>query len=127
MTTWLDARASLETTLFVVTWLAIVLLTLIAAYLHARLLRLERSRTGATQAAYGHLVGRTVPAASALAAGPLEMIFVLSARCRSCARILEELANPAWTRPTAIAWKDGDATADVPCRRACASCRMVRG
>ncbi len=102
----LDSRASFVLAALAVSWIAVVLLALVAANLHFRLAHLERSqRVEETHTPYGHLLGRSLadllgpqlPAATRLA-------FVLSSDCPSCDRVLAELREAG--APVALLWRD---------------------
>lgn len=105
----LDSRASFALAAFAVSWIAVVLLALVAANLHFRLVHLERSlpATAADRTPYGHLLGRSLadvlgpqlPAAARLA-------FFLSSQCPACDRILDELCSAGDMGPIALLWRD---------------------
>jgi hypothetical protein len=105
----LDSRASFVLAALAVSWIAVVLLALVAANLHFRLAHLERSqRVQEPSTPYGHLLGRSLadllgpqlPAATRLA-------FVLSSDCPSCDRVLAELREAgAPGVPVALLWRD---------------------
>lgn len=105
----LDSRSSFALAAFAVSWIAVVLLALVAANLHFRLVHLERSATAAAgeRTPYGHLLGRSLadvlgpqlPAAARLA-------FFLSSGCPACDRILDELRTAGDGGPIALLWRD---------------------
>jgi hypothetical protein len=105
----LGSRASFALAAFAVSWIAVVLLALVAANLHFRLVHLERSLPAAAEARtpYGHLLGRSLadvlgpqlPAATRLA-------FFLSSQCTACDRVLGELRTTGETGPVALLWRD---------------------
>jgi hypothetical protein len=104
----LDSRASFALAAFAVSWIAVVLLALVAANLHFRLVHLERSLPAAAdRTPYGHLLGRSLadvfgpqlPAATRLA-------FFLSSQCPACDRILDELRSAGHTGTIALLWRD---------------------
>lgn len=105
-----EAKASFVLAALLTTWVAFILLALIAGNLHARLVRLEQAQQLARSAvAYGHLLGRTIAVPQT---DRPEIVLVLSSNCSSCERILDELwethgQRQRWTRRTAIVWKDG--------------------
>lgn len=112
----LDARSGVVLAALVVTWVAVALLVLMVAALHARLRRLEQN--GPAPAAdrplddppYAALRGRAmtdlIPPGSTGAVAP-QVLLVLSSGCRSCRRLLADLEDPGWTVPTALAFADG--------------------
>jgi hypothetical protein len=115
VTAGLDTRPDLLLAFGVVTWAVIVALVLVIANLNLRLRRLERLRGepdgqahGSAAPAYGALVGRELVA---LTGDPAtRALIVLSQSCRSCRRLLAELAVPGRVDPTvpvALAWADG--------------------
>lgn len=114
MSDLLSFRASFELAALAVTWLLLVLLVLVVGSLHVRLRRLE-TRTGPSPIAapYSFLLGKRVEDVIGVVAGgpqPRVLLF-LSSTCGSCHRLLEELASPSWTVPTALLWTDGTAPA----------------
>ncbi|HWC28316.1 MAG TPA: hypothetical protein VG474_17125 [Solirubrobacteraceae bacterium] len=112
----LDSRASFELAAFFVSWVAVALLVVVVGSLHARVRRLEHAGPDARPAPYSHLLGRNIRdilGAEPGAAAP-RVLFFLSSNCSSCARLLEELASPSWTIPSAIVWTDGTPPAQPP-------------
>jgi hypothetical protein len=110
----LRSRSSFVLAALAVSWIAVVLLALIAANLHFRLVHLERSLpAGESRAPFGHLLGRSlvevlgprVPPATRLA-------FVLASDCSSCERILAELGKAGGGARVALLWRD--ATPSLP-------------
>lgn len=102
---FLSAEPSFAFAAFVVTWLAVVLLALIAGNLHIRLQRIEQaSQLARGAAAYAHLIGRNVGVA---AGRQPELLLILSSQCATCQHILDEMGTGNWTRRTALAWKNG--------------------
>lgn len=105
----LGSRSSFALAAFAVSWIAVVLLALVAANLHFRLVHLERSLAapGEARTPYGHLLGRSladvlgpqVPAGARLA-------FFLSSDCPACDRILGELRAAGERGPVALLWRD---------------------
>lgn len=107
----LDTRPGVVLAALVVTWVALVLLVLVVASLHARLRRLEQrpaqpaAAGGLDDPPFAALLGRPM---SELAGGATpRILLVLSSSCRSCRSLLTDLADPGWTVPTALAWADG--------------------
>lgn len=104
----LGSRASLLLAAFCVSWIGVVLLALVAANLHFRLVRVERSRPAAdARTPYDHLHGRSL----ADLLGPdapsgTRVAFVLSADCPSCDRILAELGEAGAREPVVLLWHD---------------------
>jgi hypothetical protein len=102
---FLSAEPSFTLAAFAVTWLAVVLLALIAGNLHVRLQRVEQAGAQArVTAAYGQLIGRNVGIA---ADGQPRLLLIMSSQCPTCQLILDEMAREGWTRRTALAWKNG--------------------
>ena len=113
MTGVLDTRAGALLAVAVVTWVVIVALVLVIANLNVRLRRLELLGTGSGESrrdrrepAYAALLGRDL---EALTGEPgVRCLVVLSLTCRSCRRLLAELAERGQpTAPVALAWADG--------------------
>lgn len=107
----LASRASLVLAALTVTWIAIVLLGLVAANLHFRLAHLETKSTSGEQSRtpFGHLLGQ--PLGELLGSPEVSgarLALVLSSECDSCERILEELRSDAEEFPVALLWRDGD-------------------
>jgi hypothetical protein len=113
MTAVLDTRPGVLLVVAVVTWAAIIFLVLVIANLNIRLRRLERQRIEPEEPRrerheppYAALLGRDL---AALTGEPgVRALIVLSLTCRSCRRLLTELATagpPAV--PIALAWADG--------------------
>lgn len=107
----------------VVTWVAVVLLVLVVAHLHARLHRLEQAdrapnsggseTTGLQVPPYAGVVGRSL--ADLLGESPVpRVLLVLTASCTSCRQLLTDLADPSWSIPTVLAWADGTPGGDLP-------------
>ncbi|MEM9557471.1 MAG: hypothetical protein AAGC60_24645 [Acidobacteriota bacterium] len=102
----LDLRSSFTLASLVVTWLAIVGLTLIVINLHVRMRRLERQAPHADGVeAYGRLVGRSLR--ELLGGEAPRLLLVLSRACPSCERLLDELRTRADAVTAAVAWTDG--------------------
>jgi hypothetical protein len=105
----LDSRASFVVAVGLITWLAVVLLGLVAANLHVRVQRLERTegaRTGSTP--YRRWLGqhwREVLGEVELGLPP-RFLLVLSSSCPSCARVVRELESENWPPPTVLVWTD---------------------
>ncbi|MGH2941846.1 MAG: hypothetical protein ACRDLN_03585 [Solirubrobacteraceae bacterium] len=117
MTLWfLESQASFELAALFVTWVAVAALVVVVGGLHARLRRLEHVGRDARPAPYGHLLGRDLREVLGLEPGATapRVLFFLSSNCSSCARLLEELASPSWTVPSAIVWTDGTPPAQPP-------------
>jgi hypothetical protein len=116
----LNSKSSFELAAFVVTWIALVLLTLVIVNLYARLLRMEQAR-GSSPATtpYSHLIGKPIEDIIGIAPadGQPQVLLFVSSGCGSCRKLLEELASPSWTVPTALLWTDAaPATAVTPPR-----------
>lgn len=111
-----DSQASFELAALFVTWVAVMLLVVVVGGLHARLRRLEHAGRDARPAPYSHLLGRNIRDILGAEAGVTapRVLFFLSSNCSSCARLLEELASPSWTIPSAIVWTDGTPPAQPP-------------
>ena len=118
-----ESQAGAAFAALVVTWVAVVLLVLVVAHLHARLRRLEQAdrapHTGGPDAAglreppYSGLVGRSL--ADLVGESPVpRVLLVLSTSCTSCRRLLADLADPSWSVPTVLAWADGTPGGDLP-------------
>jgi hypothetical protein len=78
--------------------------------LYSRVLRLERARgVSPPVTPYGHLLGKSIEEliGSTFAAGQPRVLLFLSSGCGSCRRVLDEVASPSWTVPTALLWTDG--------------------
>ena len=105
----LEFRPGFELGAFFVTWIAVALLALVAAGLHARLRRLEHGSAPAKQpAAFAHLFGKPLEElmnGSAPRPTPRIVLF-LSSSCDACARMLKELSESHWAWRTAVAWVD---------------------
>jgi hypothetical protein len=107
----------------VVTWVAIVLLVLVVAHLHARLRRLEQADRasqedgphggGLREPPYAGLLGRSLADLVGVSPAP-RVLLVLTASCTSCRRLLADLTDPSWSVPTALAWADGTPGGDLP-------------
>jgi hypothetical protein len=100
-------RASFELALFFVTWVAIVLLALIAVHIHLRLQRLERANAPANRPKpYAHLAGRRLTELLGSTTDKWQPQFVLfvSSPCASCEEILGELVTSTWWAPVMLAW-----------------------
>ena len=105
----LDSQASFTLAVVFVTWVAVVLLGLVAANLHTRLRLLENAgpvRDGS--APYSHLHGRSVWPLLGDAATERHprLILFLSTSCRSCRRIVRELESDSWPIATGVVWTD---------------------
>lgn len=115
--TLLTSRASFELAALSVTWVAVLVLAIIAGHLHARLQRLERAGTTTRRAApYGELLGQRMShLLGARAAEPSpRLVLFLSAACRACASLLEELRGPTWgPLQSAIVWTDPPAASQA--------------
>lgn len=118
-----ESQAGAAFAALVVTWVAVVLLVLVVAHLHARLRRLEQAdrapHAGGPDAAglrappYAGLIGRSLT--DLVGASPVpRVLLVLSADCSSCRRLLADLAEPSWSIPTVLAWSDGTPGGDLP-------------
>jgi hypothetical protein len=112
MTAVLDTRPGVLLAVTVVTWAVIVALVLIIANLNVRLRRLERQRTESSETrrdrhelAYAALLGRDL--ATVTGEPGARALIVLSLTCRSCRRLLAELAEHGRPAPIALAWADG--------------------
>ncbi len=109
LATALNSTASFEVAALFVTWVAIVLVGLVAGNVHQRLQRLERSQLGASGATpYSHLLGKSVRdlvTTQPLTFEPRVLVF-LSSTCSACRRVLNELSSSSWTTPSAIVWTD---------------------
>lgn len=119
----LESRAGAAFAALVVTWVAVVLLVLVVAQLHARLRRLERAApaphtsgpdgAGLRAPPYAEVIGRSM--ADIVGQSPVpQVLLVLSVSCASCRRLLSDLADPSWSMPTALAWLDGTPGGDLP-------------
>jgi hypothetical protein len=108
-----DTRMTFEIAALLVTWIAIVFLALIAVSLHLRVLNLERERASSRKATpYSHLIGKSVDEIlSQRAPAPVDVVLLVTSQCQMCERIVDEIASPAWTKSTAVAWIDGSAPA----------------
>jgi len=106
--TWLDARMSFEIAALIATWLALVFVTLIALNLHFRMMRLERDQAEMNhRTAYAHVHGRQLGPWFAEAGIPApRYIFLFSANCETCKRLIEEFNSLSWTERSVIAWTD---------------------
>jgi hypothetical protein len=108
--TLLTSRASFVLAALAVTWVAVLLLAIVAGHLHARLQRLERAGASTRQTRpYSELVGRRMGdlLGETDPHSPPRVVLFLSAACRACANLLEELSGPTWARlPSAIVWTD---------------------
>lgn len=110
----LDARSGVLLAVVVLTWLVLTALLLVIANLNARLRRLERQRDAPGEPPrspheppYAALLGRDL---GVLTGEPARVLIVLSQSCRSCRRLLTELAEPGRIDPAvpvALAWTDG--------------------
>lgn len=114
-----ELRAGFELAVLAVTWAAITLLALMVAGLWARLRRLESVLPAPERAAaFGHLLGRSLaPAAAgdAVEAGEpgARLVVLLRPDCRSCRRVLSALADPGWSIPTVLVWREPPPEAPV--------------
>ena len=98
-------RPSFELAAWFVTWVAVALLAVVAASLHARLRRLERGDGGrAASRPFGQLIGQ--PFATGMIPVPRAVLF-LSAGCAACARLLEEVGRVRFEEPLALVWTEG--------------------
>lgn len=108
--TLLASRASFVLAALAVSWLAVVLLALVVANLHFRLVHLERAARPAPEESripFGHLLGRDLAEALGPRVAPgTRLAFVLSSDCASCERILGELRASAVPTPLALLWRD---------------------
>lgn len=105
----LASRATFVLAALVVSWLAVLLLALIAANLHFRLVRVERGDQAAGSGArkpFAHLLGHHLGEALGGAAPGVRLAFVLSAGCASCDRVLARLRETAGDTPLALLWRD---------------------
>ena len=110
--TWasiLDTRSSFDVAVVLISWVAVVLLGLVAANLHIRLQRLERAEwapSGTTP--YRRWLGqhwRDVLGDLDLPEPPRHVLF-LSSSCAACARVVDELESGGGRRPTVLVWTD---------------------
>jgi hypothetical protein len=112
----LDSKASFTITALVVTWVGFALLTLMVLGLHAQLRRLARSAPAPpATTSYGRLSERRlsdVLESNGVGPPPRVLLFV-STGCRSCARVLADVAAPSWTAPTTVLFTDGVAEPPV--------------
>lgn len=118
-----QSQAGAALAALVVTWVAIVLLVLVVAHLHARLRQLEQAdRTsqhggpnggGLREPPYAGLLGRSLADLVGVSPAP-RVLLVLTASCTSCRRLLADLADPSWSVPTVLAWADGTPGGDLP-------------
>ncbi|HMB54631.1 MAG TPA: hypothetical protein VKU40_15040 [Thermoanaerobaculia bacterium] len=106
----LATRATFVLAALVVSWLAVLLLALVAANLHFRLVRLERGDTAAAGSGarkpFAHLLGQHLGEALGGAAPGARLAVVLSAHCASCDRVLARLRETAGDTPLALLWRD---------------------
>lgn len=116
MLSFVDSQASFELAALFVSWMAVALLVVVVANLHTRLRRLEHAGPDARPAPYGDLLGRNIRDMLDTAPGATQprVLFFMSSNCSSCARLLEELASPSWTIPSAIVWTDETPPAQPP-------------
>jgi hypothetical protein len=108
--TFLSSQSSFALAALAVSWIAFVLLALVAANLHFRLAQLEQAQPSAEQARtpFGHLVGRSlVDILGPVHVGRARLVLVLSSSCTSCDRVLEWLRQSAPAAPIALLWRDG--------------------
>lgn len=112
----LGSQASFVLAALAVSWIAVVLLALVAANLHFRLARLESERPAAEQRTpFGHLVGRSLAEALGPRVAPgTRLALVLSSDCAACDRLLAALRRSAGTAPLALLWRDGTPSPPPP-------------
>lgn len=112
----LGARAGLTLAAFAVSWIAVVLLALVAANLHFRLVHLERSLpAGESRTPFGHLLGRSLADLLGPEVPPAtRLVFVLATACPSCDRILGELERLDDGSPVALLWRDATPSPPPP-------------
>lgn len=106
----LASRATFVLAALVVSWLAVLLLALVAANLHFRLVRLERddaAADGGARQPFADLLGHHLGEALGGAAPGARLALVLSASCASCERVLARLRETAGDTPLALLWRDG--------------------
>lgn len=110
----LASRATFVLAALVVSWLAVLLLALVAANLHFRLVRLERGDAAAAgrgaRKPFAHLLGHHLGEALGGAAPGARLALVLSANCASCDRVLARLRETAGDTPLALLWRDAAPT-----------------
>jgi hypothetical protein len=107
--TLFDSKASFELAALCISWIAVVLLALAIANLHARLRQLELAvPVPGRGRPYGHLLGKPIHDLlhHLVPKPPPQVLIFLSTNCRACNRVLSELASPSWTVPSAIVWTD---------------------
>jgi|GEM_PF-4541869 len=107
----LASRASLVLAALTVTWVAIVLLALVAANLHFRLAHLETKNASVEESRtpFGHLLGEPLGELLGLPGETgARLALVLSSECESCDRILAELGSGPGDLPVALLWRDGE-------------------
>lgn len=104
----LGSRSSFVLASLAVSWIAVVLLALVAANLHFRLAHVERSlRERESRTPFGHLLGRSLPEVLGPRASPAtRLAFVLASDCPSCERILAELRETGRGVGVAVLWRD---------------------
>lgn len=107
----LATRATFVLAALAVSWLAVLLLALVAANLHVRLARLERAAPAAAGAdgrrkPFAHLLGRRLGEALGDAAPGVRLAVVLSSNCASCDRLLARLRETVGDTPLALLWRD---------------------
>ncbi len=105
----LDTKVGFEAAALFVTWAAVAFLAVIAMHLHLRLRRLERtSASDAGSRPYRQFAGRRLDEllGGVTFAPQPQLVVTLSAACKSCERVLGEIASPQWTIPTVLLWTD---------------------
>ena len=105
----LASRATFVLAALAVSWLAVLLLSLVVANLHLRLVRLERAEPAAagSRQPFAHLLGRHLGEALGTGAAEVRLAVVLSSNCASCERVLDQLRGAAGAPPLALLWRDG--------------------
>lgn len=104
----LGSRSSFALAAFTVSWIAVVLLALVAANLHFRLAHLERSLpTREARTPYGHLIGRPLLDLLGPEAPPAaRLALILASECKSCDRVIAELSRSGRPAPVVLLWRD---------------------
>lgn len=113
---FLGSRSSFLLAASAASWIAVVLLALVAANLHFRLVRLERSLPAdESRTPYGHLLGRSLAdVLGPQAAQDIRLALVLASDCRSCERILAALRDVGAGAPVALLWRDATPSPPPP-------------
>ena len=107
----LSSRSSFVLAALVASWVAVVLLALVAANLHFRLVRLERPQPAVAAPArtpFQQLLGGDlVELLGSEAFRGIRVALVLSANCASCDRLLDWVRHSGSGVPIALLWRDG--------------------